>query len=146
MLTVRNFCEGDGTAIVALWRQCGLLRPWNDPAADIARCLATPTSELFVGAEGRGDPGAAPLCAALMAGFDGHRGWLYYLAVAAERRGRGYGRAMVRHAEDWLVSRGAPKVELMIRANNDEVAGFYAAAGYAREERVVMARWLHADG
>jgi hypothetical protein len=77
-----------------------------------------------------------------MAGNDGHRGWLYYLAVNPELQGTGLGRRMVAAAEDWLRAQGVVKLMLMIRPGNTHVRGFYEALGYAEQERVLMARWL----
>ncbi len=126
-------------AVVALWQACGLLRPWNDPLRDIAFCSATPNAGLFVGRRsGDSDP-----VASVMVGHDGHRGWMYYLAVAPNAQGGGLGRAMVGHAEAWLTENGAPKVQLMIRAENEPVARFYEALGYRTETVRVMSRWLN---
>lgn len=125
----------DADAAIALWHEAGLTRPWNDPAEDFARALAGPASTIL----GLKRDGA--LIATVMVGDDGHRGWLYYLAVAQSARGRGHGRAMLHAAESWLAARGCPKAMLMIRGDNP-VQGFYAAAGYATEDVQVMARWL----
>lgn len=138
-LEIRSYETTDQDAVVALWDACGLLRPWNDPASDIARCLATPSSSLFVAGDGIGNGG---LWATIMCGSDGHRGWLYYLAVDPARRRSGVARRMVRHAEDWLAGQGIPKVELMIRPENDAVRGFYERVGYEVEPRLVMSRRL----
>ncbi len=137
-LSVRDYRAGDREALLELWQACDLLRPWNDPDADIARCLATPGSALLVG-ELDGRPG---LAGSVMLGSDGHRGWLYYLAVDPGLRRRGLGRALVRRAEAWLGETGVGKVMLMLRPENDQVAAFYASLGYAVEERVLMAHWL----
>ena len=137
-LKIEPFREGDTAAIVALWQSCRLLRPWNDPVSDIAFCTATANAGLFVGRR----PGESdPLCT-VMVGHDGHRGWMYYLAVAPDAQGSGLGRAMVDHAEAWLEANGAPKVQLMIRAENEPVARFYRALGYRTETVIVMSRWL----
>lgn len=142
-LAIRPYRETDYAHLVALWERCDLLRPWNDPRTDIAQCLATPCAGIFVAPE----PGAGgALCAGIMCGSDGHRGWLYYLAVAPERRRSGVARAMVRHAESWLAAQGVRKVQLMIRAENDAVRDFYARIGYTQEPRVVMSRWLEGGG
>ena len=132
---IRPLRDGDVDGLISLWETCDLVRPWNDPRADIARARAAPQAEIFVVADGK------RIAAAVMAGHDGHRGWVYYLATAPGRRGAGLGKAVMAHAEDWLKSLGAVKVDLMIRAGNP-VAGFYAAAGYATEDRAVMAKWL----
>ncbi len=135
-LRIRAFDAADRDAVVELWRACGLVVPHNDPAQDIALCRATPHSELFVGeADGR-------IVATAMAGHDGHRGWLYYVAVSPGRRGTGAGRRLVDHSEAWLASLGVRKVNLIIRDTNLDVRGFYERLGYAVEPRCVMARWL----
>ena len=82
------------------------------------------------------------IVATAMAGHDGHRGWIYYVAVAPEHQEKGAGREMMAHAEAWLTQRGVPKAMLMIRETNRQVVGFYKRLGYRVEERVVMARWL----
>jgi len=140
-LDIRPYEASQGPSVVALWDACGLLRPWNDPAADIALCCRTPASELFLAVE-VDDEGEARLRATIMCGSDGHRGWLYYLAVDPASRRRGLGRLMVRHAERWLASHGVPKVELLIRPENDGVRSFYERVGYAVEPRLLMVRWL----
>ena len=138
-LVIRPFGEGDLAAVRALWEACGLTVPWNDPARDIAFCQASADAEVFVGKE------EDRLVATVMTGHDGHRGWLYYVAVDPALQGRGLGRRMVDHAESWLCRLGVPKVNLMIREDNEAVARFYDALGYAREPRVVMSRFLKND-
>jgi GNAT superfamily N-acetyltransferase len=132
---IRPVRDGDVKALIALWQDCDLVRPWNDARADIARARAAPESEIFVIPDGR------RIAASVMAGHDGHRGWVYYVATAPARRGEGLGNAMMDHAEAWLKSQGAVKVNLMIRSGNP-VVGFYREAGYAAEDREVMAKWL----
>ncbi|MEQ8700704.1 MAG: GNAT family acetyltransferase [Bauldia litoralis] len=136
--TVRIRAAGDGDieAIDALWRACGLWRPWNDPRKDIAFCRASADAELFV-AEAEG-----ALAGTVMCGHDGHRGWLYYLAVDPSRQRQGLGRQLVRHAEGWLHRRGAPKAQLMIRTGNRAVEKFYEALGYEVSGVFVMERFL----
>ena len=134
---IRAAGDDDVDALVALWRSCDLVRPWNDPHADIALARRSPGCALFVGCAG------ASLVASVMCGADGHRGWLYYLAVDPRRRERGFGRMLVRHAEGWLASRGMPKVELMVREENVTVRDFYRRLGYEVEPRVVLSRWLN---
>ncbi|MDP6788748.1 MAG: GNAT family acetyltransferase [Rhodospirillales bacterium] len=133
---IRSYEDADFDALGTLWNACRLVVPHNDPATDIAFCRAAADAELFVGLEdGR-------LVATVMTGHDGHRGWLYYLAVDPAMRHRGLGGRMVDHAETWLGARGVAKVNLMIRDGNTEAAAFYEAVGYAREPRVVMSRFL----
>lgn len=126
----------DAEEVIALWRACGLTRPWNDPAADFARALAGPSSAVLI----RREEGA--LVASAMVGFDGHRGWVYYLAVAPESRRRGLGRATMADAEAWLRAKGAPKLQLMARADNAAALDFHASLGLERQEVVTMGRFL----
>jgi ribosomal protein S18 acetylase RimI-like enzyme len=113
-----------------------LLRPWNDPRADIRRALAGPSSAIIAARL------EARLTATAMVGWDGHRGWIYYLAVARDLQRRGIGARMVKAAEDWLARRNAPKLNLMVRAENSAVLGFYESLGYRRSETVVLQRVL----
>jgi ribosomal protein S18 acetylase RimI-like enzyme len=138
VLTVRSYVPADFEKVVALWEACELTRPWNDPASDIEFCVGCENSRLLVGSAGD----ESNIVATAMVGHDGHRGWIYYVAVAPEHQERGAGREIMAHAEGWLASQGVPKAMLMIRETNRKVSGFYERLGYAVEERVVMARWL----
>jgi ribosomal protein S18 acetylase RimI-like enzyme len=126
----------DDAEIVALWRAAGLLVPWNDPEADIARCRAQPQCALLI-AERWGR-----IVASAMAGDDGHRGWLYYVAVEETSRGKGLGRAIVGRAEEWLRARGVAKVEVLVRGGNAQVRSFYERLGYTAKDRIILDRWL----
>jgi ribosomal protein S18 acetylase RimI-like enzyme len=136
---IRPFAEADADAVVALWEQCGLTRPWNDPRRDIARKLAV-QRELFLvaAADGR-------VVATVMAGYEGHRGWVNYLAVDHAWRGRGLGREMMAVVERELTARGCPKVALLIRRDNVQAAGFYRHLGYADDDVISMGKRLEAD-
>jgi ribosomal protein S18 acetylase RimI-like enzyme len=127
---------GDQAAVVALWRACELTRPWNDPDADFALVLATPGATVLVARDGSGIAGS------VMVGFDGHRGWVYYLAVAPDRRRGGLGRALMAAAEAWLRDEGCPKIQLMVRSDNAEALSFYQALGLDRQEVAVLGRFL----
>lgn len=134
MIAFRDMGDGDAEAIIALWRDCGLTRPWNDPAQDIAFARKGPASTILVGEEeGR-------LVASAMVGHDGHRGMLYYVAVTSDCRGKGLGKATVRAAEAWLAARGVWKVNLLVRAENEAVRGFYEKLGYEVNPVLCMAR------
>jgi ribosomal protein S18 acetylase RimI-like enzyme len=128
--------DADAEAVVALWDRCGLLRPWNDPRRDIALARGAADADVLVG---RLD---GTIVAAAMVGFDGHRGWIYYLAVEPGAQRSGRGRAMMAACETWLRARGAPKMMAMVRTTNKAVLGFYEALGFADQETVVMAKWL----
>jgi ribosomal protein S18 acetylase RimI-like enzyme len=130
---IRAFQDSDTEPVVALWHEAGLTRPWNDPYLDIAR-KRTVQPELFLVAAPATpeDPGGATVIGTVMAGYDGHRGWLYYLATAESARGRGVARSLVQEAERLLEAMGCPKVQLMVREGNEAVLGFYDALGYER--------------
>lgn len=133
--SIGDLAPEEAPAAVALWEAAGLTRPWNDPAADIRAALACPSSTVLAGRDEAGR-----LIATVMVGYDGHRGWLYYLAVAADRRGEGLGRLMVEAAERWLAARGAPAVRLMVRADNEGVTRFYERIGYEASDVRVLGR------
>ncbi|UYO98375.1 GNAT family acetyltransferase [Microbacterium sp. M28] len=139
MTTIRPFEGPDSEAVVALWQEAGLVRPWNDPYADIERKVAV-QPELFLVAED-----ADGIVGSVMAGYDGHRGWIYYLASAAHRRGEGIGRALLAEAEQRLLSMGCPKVQLMVRRENDEVMAFYDQVGYERFDVSLTGKRLISD-
>ncbi len=140
-LAIRDYAPVDLAAVAALWERCGLVRPWNDPADDIALCLQSGHGAVLVG---ESPIGAAhgTIAATVMVGHDGHRGWVYYLAVDPERGRKGLGRRMMAAAEQWLLARGLPKLHLMVRAENDAVAAFYRKLGYIDGGTRVFERWL----
>jgi GNAT superfamily N-acetyltransferase len=123
-------------AVVALWESCGLNLPHNDPVRDIALLRASANTEIFLGYLGD------LLVGTVVATHDGHRGWMYRLAVAPEHRRLGRARALVRHAEAWLRDRGLRKLQVMIRPQHAEAHDFYLQMGYATQDRTLMARWL----
>jgi len=126
----------DEAAVIALWQACGLTRPWNDPASDFRRAVEGSMSAVLIHRDGDA------LIASVMVGCDGHRGWVYYLAVAPGRRRDGLGRVMMEAAEAWLRERGAPKLQLMVRTSNEEALGFYDALGLERQDVVTLGRFL----
>ncbi|MDE0699036.1 MAG: GNAT family acetyltransferase [Boseongicola sp.] len=135
---IRRICDRDEEAVAELWRVCGLTRPWNDPLDDIESARANVSSEIFVATAGNG----GDVAGSVMAGYDGHRGWVYYVAVAPERRTLRLGKRLMQHAETWLRNLGARKVMLMIREDNEEVRRFYEGLGYGIEKRTVMSCWI----
>lgn len=138
-VVLRPLRDADVEQVVSLWHATGLTRPWNDPQRDIARARAVWPDLLVVAVDGDDVVGT------VMAGYDGHRGWLYYLATASERRGEGIGRMLVADAERRLEGLGCPKVMLMVREGNDAVADFYDALGYARDATSVLGKRLIPD-
>ena len=119
-----------------LWRGAGLTRPWNSPEEDFDRALSGPTSTVL------GVVIDDEVVATAMVGHDGHRGWVYYLAVTEDERRRGVGRDLMTAGEKWLHERGARKVQLMVRRTNSVVLGFYERLGYEDAQTVVLAKWL----
>jgi ribosomal protein S18 acetylase RimI-like enzyme len=126
----------DAPAVIAFWHACALTRPWNDPQADFTLALETPTSTILLAREGDAVTGS------VMVGFDGHRGWVYYLAVAPVMQRGGIGRALMQAAEGWLNRRGAPKIQLMVRDENAAMRGFYLAVGYDVQPVITIGKWL----
>lgn len=138
-MDIRAFQKGDETAVVALWERCGLTRPWNDPRKDIARKLQVQPELFLVGLLGR------ELVATVMAGYEGHRGWVNYLAVAPEHRKKGFGRCLMEEVEKRLVERGCPKLNMQVRSSNTDAVAFYRRLGYAADEAVALGKRLIAD-
>ncbi|HEY1881283.1 MAG TPA: GNAT family acetyltransferase [Caulobacteraceae bacterium] len=134
-LVIRELKPEEIGAAVRLWEACDLTRPWNEPYADARRAIEGLSSAVFGGFVGQ------DLAATAMVGADGHRAWVYYLAVSPDRRGAGHGKALMRASEDWARERGMPKLELMVRDGN-EAADFYGGIGYRREPVSVYSTWL----
>ena len=138
-LAIRPYEERDADLVVALWRGCGLVVPWNDPLKDIERKLRVQRELFLVGSlDGR-------LVATVMAGYEGHRGWINYLAVAEECRRQGFGRGMMDAAETRLRAVGCPKINLQIRKSNPDAVGFYRSLGFVEDESVSMGKRLVTD-
>ena len=135
-LAIAPISDADVPTVVALWQRCGLTRPWNDPSADIALARKGPNSAVLVGREGNS------IVASVMVGYDGHRGWVYYVAVDPDHRHKKYGRVIMDAAENWLRQRGIEKMQLLVRSDNTGVKAFYEQLGYLEQERVVYAKWL----
>ena len=133
-LAVGSAEDSDIPSIVALWERCELTRLWNDPQADILRARNKTNSELLVGRNGQA------VVASVMVGHDRHRGWVYYVAVAPDQHKKGYGRAIMTAAANWLRVQGIGKLQLLVRADN--VQAFYETLNYDQQERVIYAKWL----
>ena len=135
-LDVAEIDDGDVAAVVALWQACGLTRPWNDPASDIALARRDENSTVLVGRVG------SHIVATAMVGHDGHRGWVYYVAIDPDNQGKGFGRAIMSAAEDWLRQAGIAKLQLMVRPDNKKVQAFYESLDYDEQKRIIYAKWL----
>jgi ribosomal protein S18 acetylase RimI-like enzyme len=135
-LAIADIRDADLAAVIALWQACGLTRPWNDPASDIALARREPHSTVLIGRDGD------EIVATAMVGHDGHRGWVYYVATDPDRRAKGYGRAIMNAAEDWLRAAGVAKLQLLVRRENAKAGAFYQSIGYAEAQTIVFAKWL----
>ncbi len=136
-ISITSATPKDEPAIVALWRACGLVAPYNDPVADFRFAKAGPASDVLVALDEAGK-----VVGSVMVGHDGHRGWLYYVAADPASRGTGVGRRMVQAAENWLRERGVVKAQLLVRQTNSKVVSFYEHLGFEVAPTIVMNRWL----
>ncbi len=137
---IRPFRRDDTEAVVSLWRDAGLVVPWNDPYLDIERKLTVQPELFLVVADGDAVVGVA------MVGYDGHRGWVNYLAVDESRRGEGLGARLMGEAERLLVERGCPKLNLQVRTSNTGVIEWYRSLGYELDQAVSLGKRLIPDG
>jgi ribosomal protein S18 acetylase RimI-like enzyme/uncharacterized protein YciI len=139
VLEIRAFQSDDRAPVVELWERCGLIRAANDPIKDIARKQKVGADLFLVGLSG------GEIVAAVMAGYEGHRGWLNYLAVSPSHRKMGYGRQMVWEAERRLLAKGCPKVNLQVRDTNPEAVRFYSAIGYTQDSVLCFGKRIDHD-
>lgn len=138
-MDIRAYQPADEEAVVALWQACGLTRPWNDPRKDIARKLTQQPEMFLVGTDG------GQLVATAMVGYEGHRGWVNYLAVAPSHRQLALGRRLMDEAERLLLALGCPKINVQVRSSNSEVLAFYRHLGYSQDEAVSLGKRLIRD-
>jgi ribosomal protein S18 acetylase RimI-like enzyme len=139
-MNIREYAQSDQQGVIALWSECGLVVPWNDPAQDIARKLVVDRELFLVGVND------GVLVGTVMGGYDGHRGWVNYLAVKPSEQGRGYGRQLIQGLESLLKARGCPKINLQVRAANAAAIAFYRALGYCVDDVVSLGKRLERDG
>ena len=138
-MQIRPFRDSDEAAVIALWEAAGLTRSWNDPRKDIERKRSVQREWFLVGTTDEA------VMASIMIGYDGHRGWINYLAVDPAHRRKGHARTLMREAERLLTGAGCPKINLQIRTTNASVIAFYEAIGYAQDDVVSFGRRLIAD-
>ena len=139
MIDFRPMRDGEEEAVIGLWEACGLTRPWNEPMRDLDFARGKSNSEILVATKND------RVIATVMAGHDGHRGTIYYLAVDPAEQGNGLGRLAAAAAESWLKDRGVWKINLLLRRENAKVLGFYQAIGYEPNDVVSLGRWLDRD-
>lgn len=138
-MTIRPYHESDEAAVLALWRECGLTQPQNDPRKDIRRKLRVNPEWFLVGEEG------GRVVATAMVGYEGHRGWINYLAVAPSHRRLRFGRALMDEAEQRLRAVGCAKINLQVRSGNAAAMAFYGRIGFATDDVVSLGKRLEAD-
>ncbi|AYN29394.1 GNAT family acetyltransferase [Buttiauxella sp. 3AFRM03] len=138
-MEIRVFRQDDFEEVITLWERCDLLRPWNDPEMDIERKL-NHDADLFLVAEVGGE-----VVGSLMGGYDGHRGSAYYLGVHPEFRGRGIANALLSRLEKKLIARGCPKIQIMVREENDLVIGMYERLEYEQQDVMLLGKRLIED-
>ena len=138
-MEIRVFRQDDFEEVITLWERCDLLRPWNDPEMDIERKL-NHDADLFLVAEVGGG-----VVGSLMGGYDGHRGSAYYLGVHPEYRGRGIANALLSRLEKKLIARGCPKIQIMVREENDLVIGMYERLEYEQQDVMLLGKRLIED-
>jgi ribosomal protein S18 acetylase RimI-like enzyme len=137
MPEIRVFRASDEPGVIALWEACELVVPHNTPTHDIARKVAFQPDFFLVAEADGGD-----IVGSVMAGYEGHRGWINYLAVAPSLQGGGLGRELMSVAEEKLLAAGCPKVNLQVRSSNERVIAFYEKLGYSVEERASLGKRL----
>jgi ribosomal protein S18 acetylase RimI-like enzyme len=145
-ISIRTFAVADTDAVLALWLDAfpeykDTSRPHRDPRLSIANKLGTQPELFFVAVRNEGDRDGA-IVGTVMTGYDGHRGWLYSLAVAADARRLGIGTRLVRHAENALAARGCPKLNLQVLNSKPDVLAFYDALGYRADAVVSLGKRL----
>jgi ribosomal protein S18 acetylase RimI-like enzyme len=138
-ISVRTYSAQDQRAVIDLWDRCGLLRPWNNPGKDICRKLRA-NSDWFIVAVVRNK-----IVGSIMIGYEGHRGWINYLAVDPSLRRQGVGRRLMEQAEELLRNAGCPKINLQVRSANKEAAEFYASLGYLQDDVISLGKRLDPD-
>lgn len=138
-MEIRSFEPGDESSVIQLWHDCGLVVPWNDPRRDIQRKLKTKPEMFLVACFG------AQIVATVMAGYDGHRGWIYYLAVDPKHQRTGIGKRMLDEAESRLRAAGCPKINLQVRSTNSKVIAFYKRCGFKKDEVMSLSKRLEFD-
>jgi ribosomal protein S18 acetylase RimI-like enzyme len=138
-IVVRKYSAEDQAAVIDLWDRCGLLRPWNNPVKDIGRKLRANSDWFLVAVVGN------KIVGSIMIGYEGHRGWINYLAVDPSLRRQGVGRRLMEQAEELLRKAGCPKINLQVRPANKQAADFYASLGYLHEDVLSLGKRLDPD-
>jgi len=139
-LHIRTYHDSDRDEVIDLWHRCDLYRPWNDPVKDIEAKTAIQPELFFIGTVDE------KIVATVMAGFDGHRGWIYYLGVLPEFRCMGFGERIMRKVEEELKKLGCRKINLQVRTSNKDAPEFYKKIGYRNDDVISMGKRIDSDG
>jgi len=139
IMDIRTFRENDRESVIELWKACDLTRPWNNPRKDIERKVQFQPNLFFVGTVN------SKIIASAMAGYDGHRGSVFYLAIDPNQQDLGYGQKLMAHIEVCLAELGCPKLNIVVRSSNDHVLGFYNNLSYVKDDVVSMGKRLIPD-
>ena len=138
-MEIRNYHSSDESQVIDLWVRCNLVRPWNNPKKDIERKLKIDPDLFLVGVlDGK-------VITTVMGGYEGHRGWINYLAVDPSHQRKGYGRTIMKEIEERLKAKGAPKINIQIRSANESVINFYKSIGYKTDDVIGMGKRLVED-
>ena len=135
-MQIRVANEDDKLRVISLWRECGLVRPWNSPEKDIDFALQGPSSTALV-LEFNGN-----ILGSVLVGHDGHRGTVYYVSISPDHQKRGFGETLMTAAEDWLRDRGVWKVNLLVRRENEAAVQFYVKQGYGDQDCIALGKRL----
>ncbi|MFL0800190.1 MAG: GNAT family acetyltransferase [Agarilytica sp.] len=138
-MKIRAYEEKDRREVIALWRDCDLVKPQNDPNKDIDRKLKVDPDLFLVGVVEN------EVVATVMGGYEGHRGWISYLAVSPKAQRKGFGRFIMKAVEEEIKNKGCPKINLQVRESNEKVIGFYAAIGYGNDHVMGLGKRLECD-
>jgi ribosomal protein S18 acetylase RimI-like enzyme len=138
-MKVRPYTDSDKEAVISLWEECGLLIPQNDPTKDIERKLKVDPDLFLVGETENG------IVASVMGGYEGHRGWINYLAVKPSEQRKGFGQSIMNAVETLIAQKGCPKINLQVRSTNESVLAFYAAIGYGDDNVMGLGKRLEYD-
>lgn len=138
-MNIRQFSPADSSDVIALWTRCELVVPWNDPLKDIQRKLKVQPELFLVGEVDQ------EIVGSVMAGYEGHRGWINYLSVSPDHQGKQYARQLIEKVESLLLSQDCPKINLQIRSTNKRVIEFYEHLGYKEDHAVSMGKRLIPD-
>jgi ribosomal protein S18 acetylase RimI-like enzyme len=138
-MKIRAYEENDKNEVISLWRDCGLVAPQNDPDKDIERKLKVDPDLFLVGlSEGS-------VVATVMGGYEGHRGWINYLAVKPSAQRKGYGQSIMHAVEALIKKKGCAKINLQVRNTNEAAIEFYSAIGYGNDNVIGLGKRLEYD-